>query len=193
MTSVKAAVFPGSSAPVIYVGTYGGSVWRSPDLGASWTELTSFAPLTVRDLALDPAGSTASSSGNRLYVGLGVGGVTDYHSFSTDGGVYASSDSGSSWSKIGQALSQTSVNALLVNGSTLLAGTDRGVVRFSGGTWSRAGTGLPNVRVNDLELSADGKAFFAATYGRGTWEAAAVPGTPPTITLSTVTRVAPRR
>jgi hypothetical protein len=174
LTAVKAARFPGASQPVIYAGTYSGVVWRSTDLGASWTEVKSFAPLTVNDLALNPAGSTASPGGNRLYVGLGVGLVWDYHSFSSDGEAWESSDSGSSWSEIGQALSHTSVNALLISGSTLVAGTDHGVVKYSGGTWSPAGTALPNVRVNDLQLSADGKAFFAGTYGRGTWEAPAV-------------------
>jgi hypothetical protein len=174
LTAVRAALFPGASRPVIYAGTYGGSVWRSPDLGASWTMVKNFAPLTVSDLALDPAGSTASPSANHLYVGLGVGVVSEYHSFSVDGGVWESNDSGKSWSEIGQALSRTSVNALLISGSTLLAGTDHGVLEFGGGHWSPIGSGLPNVRVNDLELSADRRAFLAGTFGRGTWEAAAV-------------------
>jgi hypothetical protein len=153
---------------VIYAGTEFGRLWRSTDLAAHWTELhMDFQPLSVNDIALDPASSGPSE--NHVYVGLGVFAAQAYHSFAKDGDAWESHDNGASWTRIGQHLKHTSVNVLLLSGSTLLAGTDYGVEQYSGGHWSRAGTGLPNVRVSDLELSATGHAFFAATYGRGTW------------------------
>ncbi|MFL5824744.1 MAG: WD40/YVTN/BNR-like repeat-containing protein [Solirubrobacteraceae bacterium] len=168
LTSIRAGVFPGSAVPVIYVGTQFGRLWRSTDRGAHWTELAmNFGPLSVDDIALDRVGS--GPSGDHLYVGLGVFAVQAYHTYPKAGDAWESHDSGASWTNIGQQLQNTSVNVLLLSGSTLLAGTDFGVQKYSGGHWAPAGTGLPNVRVSDLVLSADGKAFFAATYGRGTW------------------------
>ena len=174
LTSIKAAVFPGSSTPVIYAGTGFGRVWTSRDLGQTWTEVSqAFSPLSVRDIVLDPAHSTLSNQ--RLYIGLGVYSEVAYNSYATDGDVQETTDGGASWTDIGQAFRRQGVNALLLSGSTLLAGTDYGVEKYSSGIWSTAGTGFPNVRVNDLELSADGKTFLAATYGRGIYEAPAEP------------------
>ena len=174
LTSVKAAVFPGSSTPVIYAGTGFGHVWTSRDLGQTWTEVPqTFSPLSVRDIALDPAHSTVSNQ--HLYIGVGVYSEVAYNSYPTDGGVLETTDGGASWTDIGQAFKKQGVNALLLSGSTLLAGTDYGVEKYTSGSWSAAGTGFPNVRVNDLELSADGNTFLAATYGRGIYAAPAAP------------------
>jgi hypothetical protein len=35
--------------------------------------------------------------------------------------------------------------------------------------WSRLGTDLPNVVVNDIRLNPEGKTLLAATHGRGLW------------------------
>jgi hypothetical protein len=173
---------------VIYAGTGFGYVWRSADLGARWQELNASNgfPLSVRDIAIDPSSST-EPGGEHVFLALGVFAASWYAQTSHVGDVVQSVNSGTSWTDIGQSLSGTSVNTLLLSGSTLLAGTDNGVEEYTGGAWSAAGTGFPNVRVNDLFLSQDGQAFFATTWGRGTLEspsssAAAVP---------TITKVSP--
>ena len=59
-----------------------------------------------------------------------------------------------------------------VSPSTLYAATFLGVYRSTdaGATWSRFGTGLPQVEVHDLYMPPDGSFLRIATYGRGVWE-----------------------
>jgi photosystem II stability/assembly factor-like uncharacterized protein len=175
LTAVRAARFRGVAKPVIYVGTGFGAVWRSIDAGKTWTRLPrNFGPLAVRDLALDTVRSRGPRA-ERLFLSLGAYAPQAYGTGGTLGGVWQSNNSGRSWQEIGQPLRAMSVNALVLSGSTLLAATDYGVEAYLNGGWSVAGTGLPNVRVNDLIVSADGRAFFAATYGRGTWRSPVTP------------------
>ena len=51
-------------------------------------------------------------------------------------------------------------------------GTDMGVWRSQdeGATWLPYETGLPNVRVMDLEINTMARKLVAGTYGRGAWE-----------------------
>jgi hypothetical protein len=172
LTVVRAARIPGMTDPVMYAGTNFGQIWRSTNLGAKWTELSKGFNLSVRDIAIDTSTSTGPSS-IHLYVALGVWAAQGYATYPVVGDVQESTKSGSTWKDIGQTLSETSVNALLLDGPALLAGTDNGLRLYSGGHWSILGDGFPNVRVNDLFQSNDGRAFFATTYGRGTWEATA--------------------
>jgi hypothetical protein len=67
-----------------------------------------------------------------------------------------------------------SVNAFVIdpaNSNNLYAGTDRGVFKSTNGgtSWSLYGSGLPDVAVFDLAISADGH-LRAATHGRGFFE-----------------------
>ena len=39
---------------------------------------------------------------------------------------------------------------------------------WTGGSWSRVGSGLPNVITVDLSVTPDGR-LLAATHGRGLW------------------------
>ena len=72
------------------------------------------------------------------------------------------------------AIPDISVNAFVIdpaNSSHLYAGTDRGVFSSTdGGTsWNLYGTGLPDVAVFDLAISAGGH-LRAATHGRGYYD-----------------------
>jgi len=176
LTTVTAALVPGTSVPVIYAGTHLGDICRSGDLGATWSQLDVPlpGPLSVQDIVIDPSASTGSG-GQHVFAALGGFGPYFYAGRTLVGGVLESTDSGASWSSIGGALSATSVNTLLLSGSTLLAGTDNGVEQYAAGTWSKAGTRFPNVRVDDLFMSTDQTAIFATTYGRGTLESIIVP------------------
>ncbi len=168
LTVVNAALIPGTSTPVIYAGSGFGSVMRSSDLGLTWTNLN--APtngLSVGDIAIDGAASTGAAA-EHVFVSLRVYAPAGYAGTTNVGGVLATQTSGQSWTDISGHLSATSVNALLVDGSTLLAGTESGVEQYDNGTWIPLGSDFPDVRVNDLVLSADGRAIFATTYGRGT-------------------------
>jgi hypothetical protein len=169
LTVVRAALIPGMKSPVIYAGTGFGSLWRSTNLGATWIELSQSFPLSVTDIAIDVP-SSGGPSAQHLFVALGAYAPQAYASYPVVGDVQESTDSGKTFVDIGQSLSGTSVNALLLSGSTLLAGTDNGLRVYRAGRWSSALNGFPNVRVNDLFQSTDRRAFFATTYGRGTWK-----------------------
>ncbi|MEA2159630.1 MAG: hypothetical protein QOD66_2010, partial [Solirubrobacteraceae bacterium] len=172
VTSLSAARVSNAAVPVIYLGTGLGHLWRSADLGVSWEQLSVTNPfaLSVRDIAIDAAGSPGPSA-EHVFVALGVDAPQEYANRMDVGGVVSSTDSGGHWTDVGQALSTTSVNALLLRGSTLFAGTNDGVEQNIGGRWSVAGRRFPHVRVTDLFASADEEAIFATTYGRGTWRA----------------------
>jgi len=168
ISSVRAATISGASVPVLYVGTAFGRLWKSTNLGANWTELSMQFGMTVKDIAIDAAHSSGPSA-ERVFVALGASAPEAYATSSIVGDVQETTDSGADWTDIGQSLQHISVNGLLLDSPNLLAATDYGVQVYSGGTWSKAGTGFPNVRVNDIFESWDHKAFFATTYGRGTW------------------------
>lgn len=85
-------------------------------------------------------------------------------------GLSTSSNLGQTWTKR-SSKTESKVTVAQLDGSMLLAGTDSVVVELGPAGWAPAGSGFPDVRVTDLYLSADGRAIFATTYGRGTYEA----------------------
>ncbi|WP_339625132.1 T9SS type A sorting domain-containing protein [uncultured Winogradskyella sp.] len=89
--------------------------------------------------------------------------------------VYVSTDNGTSWNSILWDLPNFSAQALAWqdNGEDgLYVGMNYGIYytdNILGNTWTSFNNGLPNVRINELEINnADGK-LYAATYGRGLW------------------------
>lgn len=94
--------------------------------------------------------------------------------------MYMTTNRGLSWTALGtQGLPNVGVHVVRFDPSDktnqiLYAGTYAGafVSGDGGSTWSRAGVGLPNVRVHDLIVSLDGALVRIATKGRGLWELA---------------------
>src|SRR5262249_39173271 len=81
--------------------------------------------------------------------------------------------------------------------NTLYLGTDAGVYASTdlGQTWAVLGTGLPNVRVRDLDLAPTLDILAAGTYGRGMWEFTYNAGgttTLPALSIDDVTHNRPR-
>lgn len=169
LIAVTAARVRGSALPEIYAGSGAGRLWRSGDLGVSWHQVAIPNPsgLAVRDVAVDLPRS-GSATAERLYVGLGVDVPQQYATRSRVGAVLRSSDSGAHWDDISGALSATTVTSLSLHWGVLVAGTNDGVYERVAGRWKLAGRGFPRTRVTDLFESADGRALFATTYGRGT-------------------------
>ncbi|MBM4162119.1 MAG: hypothetical protein FJ217_13610 [Ignavibacteria bacterium] len=86
------------------------------------------------------------------------------------GGVFLSTDNGTSWTQVNTGLTNTSVWALAVGGTNLFAGTLGGGVFLStdnGTSWSAANTGLTNTTV--MAFAVSGLNLFAGTLGRGVW------------------------
>lgn len=85
------------------------------------------------------------------------------------GGVFRSTDNGTSWTPVNSGLTNTTVLSLVVNGTNLFAGTDGGGVFLSannGTTWTAVNSGLPaNTQV--WSLAGQGTNLFAGTGGEG--------------------------
>jgi len=84
------------------------------------------------------------------------------------GGVFLSTNNGTSWTAVSTGLTNTGVYALAVSGSNLFAGTSGGGVFLStnnGTSWTAVNTGLINTNVFTLAVS--GTNLFAGTFDGG--------------------------
>jgi outer membrane protein assembly factor BamB len=152
---------------IIYIGSFGGGVWKSTNSGATFTQVgTIAAGLTdqmIQGLAL------AKSSPNILYAGTGFGGV-----FKTTNG-------GTSWTAANTGLPLNQVNNLYTilalavdpnNPNIVYAGMGGGGVYKStdgGATWTDANNGIPTGNPRDVRvLSIDPltpTTLYAGTFG----------------------------
>ncbi len=136
--------------------------------GGSWHAIT--PPLSTRfptAIAVDPANAAhayATYSGySRRWIlsplDPGVG-----HVFETENG-------GDTWSDVSGDLVDAPANDIVIVNGGIIVATDLGVFAAGshGGSWSRLGSNLPNVVVDDLALSPAGDQVIAATHGRGLW------------------------
>lgn len=158
-------------------GTDDGKVWRSPNAGGVWQDVTAGLPaLYVTRVVADPLDA------NVIYVAhSGFG--QDQH----DPRVFRSADRGDTWQPISGNLPDAPVNDLIVDPAlpgTLYAATDLGVfeTRNLGETWVPLGGYMPIQPVWDLELHQATRQLFAFTHGRSAWK----------LDLNTVPLSAPR-
>jgi hypothetical protein len=154
-----------------------------PTVGGAWTERTPATGAGV-DFSdppqyVDPtSGFSNSGAGDRWVAGrftsLAAGPGVLYAG-AADGGVWKSSDGGSTWTPIFDNQGTTSIGALLVVGSTLYVGTGEantssdsyagiGVLKTTdgGATWSQVGGNELNGALI-FRLAQDGTKIFAAT------------------------------
>ncbi len=164
-----------------YMGTTGGGVWKTQDMGITWKNISDgfFKTGSVGAVAV------AESDANVVYVGMGehaVRGVMTHHG----DGVYKSTDAGKTWKKMGLDLTQhiarivihpNDPNTVLVaaQGALYSNSSDRGVYKSTDGgeTWKKV------LYVDDktgcVELSMDmnnPRILYAAMneYGRLPWK-----------------------
>ncbi len=143
--------------------------------GAGWKAVTlpaSFPNRYISGVAVDPSDAT----GRTAYVTLS-GYARHWMVGPTDPGVghvYRTTDGGATWTDISGTgaghLVDAPANDVEVVGDRLVVATDVGVYvsGLTGGSWSRVGSGLPNVITTDLSVTPDGR-LLAATHGRGLW------------------------
>ena len=146
-------------------GTDDGRVWRSPNAGGTWEEITAGLPaLYVTRVVADPVDPQV------VYVAHSGFGM-DQHTAR----VHRSIDRGTTWQEISGNLPDAPVNDLVVDPvrpGTLYAATDVGVfeTRNLGGTWVPLGGFMPVQPVWDLELHHASRQLFAFTHGRSAWK-----------------------
>jgi MYXO-CTERM domain-containing protein len=105
------AVDPTNSS-IVYLGTAMGGVWKSSDSGKSWKPLMDDQPsLAVGSIAIDP------KSPSTVYVGTGE---PAYRGGYAGRGLYKSTDSGATWSKIGgDGFDELTIGRLILDGSDI--------------------------------------------------------------------------
>jgi choice-of-anchor A domain-containing protein/uncharacterized repeat protein (TIGR01451 family) len=135
----------------IYVGTYGGKIYKSSDVNGTWNLINE--GMNVGYIwSLDFADGT-------LYAG-------------TEIGLFATSDDGANWINLG--LGNFDVRAVLLNSSNtesfkIYAGTWGSGIFVStdfGATWKSSNSGLPNLAVQTL-VKGDNGVIYAGTFGGG--------------------------
>jgi hypothetical protein len=99
-----------------------------------------------------------SVQGTTLYVG-------------TDNGIFKSNDYGDSWTNISSGITNLNVDALAINGSTMIAGTDGDGIFLSsdsGLNWEPINNGLTNLNIKAVLISGAnfllGNAFMGGLY-----------------------------
>lgn len=136
-----------------------GAFWYTINGGGIWTQsLLSLGGGRINSIAVHPTDPSkvaiATTNSNKVYV-------------STDNGVF--------WTPILWDLPSFSAQAVewQNNGKDgLYVGMNYGVYYTDndlGNTWTLFNNGLPNVRINELEINTADNKIYAATYGRGLW------------------------
>lgn len=130
---------------VYYMGTTGGGLWKTEDMGLTWNNISDgfFKTATVGGIAV------AESDPNVVYVGMGehaVRGVMTHHG----DGMYKSTDAGKTWKKIGLDATHhiarvvvdpknSNIVFVAAQGSLYSSSNDRGIYKSMDGgtTWNK--------------------------------------------------------
>lgn len=136
--------------------------------GGSWHQvnMTGLPQRYIAGVTVDPSNPQHAWAVFNGYTRRWVPGGGTGHVFETFNG-------GNTWTDITGNLPDVPGDALVFSQGQMALATDLGVytARDSHGghtTWSRLGSGLPNVSVNDLTQGPGGY-IYAATHGRGIW------------------------
>ena len=146
---------------LIVVGYSNGKVWKSPNAGGTWVNISTGLPSrTCEDIIFDP------NDVNTFYTCFGGYAAT---------GIYKTVDAGTTWTSITGNLPSIQKNCLEINPNNpamLYVGTDLGVYATtdSGRTWAVLGSGMPKCVVADLELHPKSGVLLAATHGRSVYQ-----------------------
>jgi hypothetical protein len=151
------------AGPNIYAGldSYGAVIQHSTNNGTDWT-LTWIQGSSIRAVAISGtdvfAGCAPQEVGPNIWVG---------------GGIYRSTDEGTSWTTMNTGLVDSSISVLAVSGTTLYAGTNGGrtyLSRNNGTSWTAATIPLTNLALNGPGITAltfiEGR-LIAGTNGSG--------------------------
>jgi photosystem II stability/assembly factor-like uncharacterized protein len=159
-----------------YMGTTGGGLWKTEDMGLSWRNISDgyFKTTTIGAIAV------AESDPNVIYVGTGEHAVRGVMTHGGDG-VYKSTDAGKTWKKIGldatQHISRIIIHPknpdivyVAAQGALYSSSKERGLYKSTdgGSTWKN--TLFVNEKTGVSELSMDAgnpRILYAAMWEHG--------------------------
>lgn len=157
------AVAP-SNNQIIYAATYD-TIFGTANGGGSWnylpiTSVTGNASHRISYITVNPI--------NPYMMWITITG------FSAGNKIFQTSDGGSTWTNISGTLPNVPVNCSVYekgSNDAIYIGTDLGVFYRDNtmSNWIPYNYGLPNIQVNELEISYNNK-LYAATWGRGIWK-----------------------
>ncbi len=147
---------------VRYEYTIPGSLYKTTDGGANWTDVTAGIPDSLYYTSVD----INSANANAAYISMA--------GFSVGNKVFATSNGGTTWQNISYNLPNLPVNCVksLPGGNKILAATDVGLFVLNNGStsWVNISVGLPNVILSDIEVNAALNKIYVSTFGRGIWQ-----------------------
>ncbi len=146
-----------SDNQTIYISD-GGVIHRTTNGGLTWTNVSSGVTGVINYISVDP--------NDPMRVALAVSGSAK---------VLLSTNGGSTWTNEGSGLPSIGANCVLLDQTAdngIYVGMQSGVYfkNNSQPTWISFMSGLPLVRVYELEIQLQSQKIRAATYGRGLWE-----------------------
>src|ERR1700722_14256802 len=141
----------------IYLGTAMGGVWKTSDVGASWTPTCDQAStLAIGALAIDPSDSEV------LYAGTGEGNLIALEGFADDtslgAGIIKTTDAGANWIQLAESIfTSVCFFRIAINptqSNIVFAATSAGLFRsVNGGTsWIKLEGGLPSAAATDVAI-----------------------------------------
>ena len=122
--------------------------------------------VAIQGVAIDP------NDVKTVYVVLNENANIGYdHRVVGDQRVMVSHDAGEHFTDLTGNLPRSNMRDVVVRDGQLVVAGDSGVFTAPLGStrWSRLGTGLPAVRIYDLDLDRSGRYLSVAAYGRGVW------------------------
>jgi photosystem II stability/assembly factor-like uncharacterized protein len=161
------AVGVSKSAPsTIFVGTDTGRLWKTENLGQSWTEFVGkgLPDRWVTRVAVDPADE------DDVYVTF-----SGFRNGEDAAHVYRTEDGGDRWRNISGNLPNAPVNDVVLDSDgdrDVYVGTDVGVFYLKNGkkNWKAVGRGLPLAPILDLRLHEPTDTLYAGSFGRSAWK-----------------------
>jgi hypothetical protein len=151
--------------PLIWVGTDDGSIWRTPDDGRTWVNVTPSAMTAWSRVTMLEA---SHIDVNVAYASVDRHQLQDFEPY-----IYRTRDSGKSWQPITNGLPRGlyvhTVKEDPKMPGTLFAGTERGawISVNDGDEWQPLQLNLPVTSVRDFELHEND--LIVGTHGRGIW------------------------
>jgi photosystem II stability/assembly factor-like uncharacterized protein len=155
-----------TTAPsTLFVGTDTGRLWKTDDLGSSWTEFTQagLPRRWVTRVAIDPRDEDVAYAT-----------FSGFRNGEAAANVFRTLDGGETWANVSGNLPNAPVNDVVIDTEreTVYVGSDVGVFSLKNDkkNWKAVGSGIPLAPVLDLRLHAPSDALFAGTFGRGVWK-----------------------
>lgn len=160
------AVAPNNDS-MIYTGDDAGHIFVTTNGGSTWSETTpNSTGGMVTGLAVDPTNANTVYATFADFAAGTCGQSCGKH-------VFQSTDAGGHWTDISMTLPNIPFESVIVSPADLsvIVGSDVGVFISSDGgvQWSRLGSGLPKVAIDQLFTNYRGSDLFVATHGRGIW------------------------